>query len=491
MALAALLDSASPLHSPWALPIAILAALLALSTYRLYLHPLAHIPGPILARLTSLYLYHHAYHGTEATTIDALHRLHGPIVRIAPNEVSISDGAALAPIYSEKGGFLKAPCYRNFDIEGHQSIFSAVDPKQRGPRAKAVMGMFATRRIREEGGEGVIRGCAGRMVERMERERGRAGRTDVLDLARCLALDAVSGYLFGRGYGGIDEGMKSEGMRKHAQLSASQFVNTFVAVGRFFYLPNWVFLVLEDLAMRFNVEKGEVEDSMNAVSKFVDGVVQQAIDEDQGEETYQGRMLKAGISKSETMAQCMDLMFAGTDSTGMNLATACRHLSMKPEIYNRLREEVLASPDADPQTLPYLTCVIKETLRISMANPTRLPRVVPPSGWTFASTYFPPGTVVGMQPHTLHFKPEVFPSPFDFIPERWEDPIPEMTRDHIPFGLGSRQCIARNLATAELFWTVREIAIRGVLEGAKPPDEVRILEWFNSKVVGEKIELTW
>ena len=67
-----------------------------------------------------------------------------------------------------------------------------------------------------------------------------------------------------------------------------------------------------------------------------------------------------------------------------------------------------------------------------------------------------------------------------------------MQRDYIPFGLGTRQCIARNLATVELFLAVRSIARHDVLKGAKALGEkIEILEWFNSKVKGESIQIVW
>ncbi|KAL1638506.1 hypothetical protein SLS58_008834 [Diplodia intermedia] len=487
--------------------------LLILALYRLHLHPLSHVPGPPLAALTSLWLYWHSYRGTEARVIDALHGRYGALVRIAPGEIDVSRGEALAAIYGgakKGGGFRKAACYRNFDIEGHQSIFSAVDPAHRAPRAKAVVGLFSTRAIKGEGGRGeeVIRGVAERMCRRWKAEkrrskaaaapaaataqRGEGAKVDVLNLARSLALDAVSEYLFGRSYGGVEEGLKETGGdAAGGELSASQFVNTFVAVGRFFYLPNWVFVAVEALAMWFNVEKHDVESSMGTVVSFVTGIVEEA-EKDERKETYPGRLLKAGFTKDETSAQCLDLVFAGTDSTGMNLATACWWLAKKPEVYELLREEILANSDADPQTMPYLSAVIKETLRISMANPTRLPRVVPSQGWNFESTFIPPGTIVGLSPFTLHFNPDVFPCPDEFLPERWREPTPEMLRDHIPFGLGSRACIARNLATVELYLALREVVRSGVLEGATcVQDKIEILDWFNSRVVGEKIELEW
>lgn len=142
-----------------------------------------------------------------------------------------------------------------------------------------------------------------------------------------------------------------------------------------------------------------------------------------------------------------------------------------------------------------------------MANPTRFPRVVPPSGWTFTTSttsssspqpetyHFPPSTIVGLQPFTLHFNPLVFPDPFTFKPSRWlaeNNPTPEMQRDAIPFGLGPRQCIARNLAQMELFLAVRSLARAGVLEGARAVGE-RIVykEWFNSHILGDRIEILW
>ncbi|KAF1982487.1 cytochrome P450 [Aulographum hederae CBS 113979] len=456
---------------------------ITLLVYRLFFHPLARVPGPFYASLSSLWIYTQSYRGTEASAIDALHARYGPVVRVAPNEVDISDGAALAPIYTERGGFIKAQCYSNFDIDGHPTIFSELNVAERAKRAKAVAGMFSTASLRA--GNDAIKECVDRMLSRMEREATSGQVVNLLNLTRSLALDAVSAYLFGKGYNGIQE----------EKLSASEFVDTFVAVGRFFYLPSAVFAFVEHWSAQLDENKQHVEKSMQTVDDFVSELVEDASEDGTA---YQSRLLKAGILKHETKAQCKDLMFAGTDSTGMNLAMICWFLAQYPDRYSRLRREVLeAPPSSDPQSLPYLACVIKEGLRLSMANPTRLPRVVPPSGFPFSASNgksynFPPGALVGCAPYSLHFNTEIFESPRSFIPERWETPTKEMVRDHIPFGLGTRQCIARNLATVELFIAVAEIARRDVLSGARiVRDKIEIVEWFNSKVKGERIELVW
>lgn len=138
--------------------------------HRLYLGPLSQIPGPLICRLTSLWTYYHAYFGDECTLIDDLHKRYGPVVRIAPNEVCISDGAALAPVHTEKGGFLKAPCYKNFDIDGHSTIFSALDPAHRAVRSKPVLPMFSIGSVRN--GDDVIKACVDRFIDRIKEGAG-------------------------------------------------------------------------------------------------------------------------------------------------------------------------------------------------------------------------------------------------------------------------------------------------------------------------------
>ena len=320
--------------------ILLLACLLTSTLYLLYnilLHPLSHIPGPLLARLSSIYLYYITYVGHEARILHRLHKVHGFVIRIAPNEVSVSDGRALKVVYTDGGGMRKAKCYRNFDIDGFPSIFSELDKEKRAVRARSVTSLFSTSAIRKDG-EGVIREVAEKWVASIKEKRdaslrkGRGGNgresVDLLRGARAFALDAVTGYLFGTVYGALQEDIE-----KKDKLSAGLFVDSFVAVGRFFYLPKWAFTLLESLSANFAEDKVRVEKSMENVDEFVTRIVEQVDVNDLEENTYQARMLRAKISKKETKAQCKDLMFAGTDSTGMNLATICWYLSKNPEKY--------------------------------------------------------------------------------------------------------------------------------------------------------------
>ncbi|ERF73430.1 hypothetical protein EPUS_04053 [Endocarpon pusillum Z07020] len=457
--------------------------LLIRSIYRIFFHPLSHIPGPWLSVCTSTWLNYHAWVGDECTAVHKLHLKYGSIVRTGPNDVDIVDGEALNTIYVEKGGFRKASCYANFDIDGHKSIFSHVDPSERAPRAKAVLPLFSTGSLRA--GSKTIYRCVDRMVVRMK-EGAKTGKSvNILNLTRSLAADVVTAYLFDDSYGGLEE--------TDGEMSASGMVNAFVAVGRFFYLPNWMFQLLERTYEKI-LPDHEVNMSISKVDSFIAAVVDRSRTDKKLKGYYPARLMESGFSVSEARAQCKDLMFAGTDSTGMNLATICFMLAKHPGKYARLRNELLErQPDeSELQSLPYMKGVIKEGLRLSMANPSRLPRVVPPSGWMFKGTFMPSNTIVSCTPFELHLNPDVFEDPYEFKPERWETPTDEMSRDSIWFGLGTRQCIARNLATMELFCAVQRLVQENVLEGAHCCQErIEILEWFNSKVKKEKIELMW
>lgn len=101
-------------------------------------------------------------------------------------------------------------------------------------------------------------------------------------------------------------------------------------------------------------------------------------------------------------------------------------------------------------------------LRLYSAGPSLLERVVPSvdtdptsastsEGYNLLGFNLPPGTIIGTQAWSLHRDSSVFPSPDEFIPERWlaglaDERIAKMHQYMMPFGTGTRMCGGRNLA---------------------------------------------
>ena len=238
--------------------------------------------------------------------------------------VDIADGEALNPIYVEKGGFRKATFYGNFDIDGHKSIFSELVPERRAIRAKAVVPMFSMASLRQ--GKDVIYDCVEKWVEAMKRAKASGKVVNVLDLTRGLAVDAVTAYLFGKSFGGVEsvEGGAKSGVDEE-RMSANGMVDSFVAVGRYWYLPSWAFGWVEYLESRLFPDKAGAA-SMSKVDGFVNAAVDDVVDS-KDTPTYQGRLLQAGLSISETRAQCKDLIVSteGHHSIEANMFSVRRH----------------------------------------------------------------------------------------------------------------------------------------------------------------------
>lgn len=80
------------------------ALALILSTialYRLYFHPCAKFPGPALWAISRIPFAYYLYRGNNHIKIHELHNKYGPVVRVAPSEISFIDAEAWNDIYGK------------------------------------------------------------------------------------------------------------------------------------------------------------------------------------------------------------------------------------------------------------------------------------------------------------------------------------------------------------------------------------------------------
>ena len=89
------------------IPLLLVTFLLGFILKRRYLSPLSRFPGPFWAGVTRWWLVRQIYKGDHEKTMLRLHRKYGPIVRISPFEVAISDPDAIKIIYGHTSNFTK------------------------------------------------------------------------------------------------------------------------------------------------------------------------------------------------------------------------------------------------------------------------------------------------------------------------------------------------------------------------------------------------
>lgn len=115
------------LLSPSILAVAAVLVVLARVVVRLT-SPLARLPGPTISKVTSLWLKYNELRAERTAYVHGLHKRYGPVVRVAPDEVSFTSWAAVKEIYCSGGsGYDKTEFYDLFKIFGKRTMFTTLN----------------------------------------------------------------------------------------------------------------------------------------------------------------------------------------------------------------------------------------------------------------------------------------------------------------------------------------------------------------------------
>ena len=169
------------------------------------------------------------------------------------------------------------------------------------------------------------------------------------------------------------------------------------------------------------------------------------------------------LSDQEVRDELLTLVLAGHETTANSLAWTWERLVRFPEAHERLREAVRAGDGTDE-----VERVIQEGMRSRPVIPMIGRRVTVP--WQLGEYAVPANTPVLMSILLIHHREDLYPDPFAFRPERWEDRSPG-TYDWIPFGGGIRRCLGAALAMAEQRVVLETMARRLDLAAADPAPE--------------------
>ena len=139
--------------------------------YRLTFHPLARFPGPKIAAATRLYEFHYdsTLHGRYWTKIAEMHEKYGPIVRINPHEVHISDPEFYYKIYNFDSNLDKDPLFVR-ELALGKNVQTTV-PFALHRRRRAAFGQFFSR-MQTTKLEGLIHVFVEKMCKVMEECKG-------------------------------------------------------------------------------------------------------------------------------------------------------------------------------------------------------------------------------------------------------------------------------------------------------------------------------
>lgn len=148
------------------------------------------------------------------------------------------------------------------------------------------------------------------------------------------------------------------------------------------------------------------------------------------------------------------LLLGGTETSASTIEWALSLLLNNPEVFHKAQKEIdehIGSDlrlieERDLQHLPYIHCIINETLRMYPGAPILPPRESS-TDCIVGGYHVPQGTLLMLNIWALQNDPNIWDDPRKFKPERFESVKGErIGYQFIPFGAGRRACPGESLA---------------------------------------------
>ena len=156
------------------------------------------------------------------------------------------------------------------------------------------------------------------------------------------------------------------------------------------------------------------------------------------------------LSDREMRDELVTLLVAGHETTATSLAWTLERIVHHPEVLARLQEDDEGE---------YLDAVIKESLRLRPVIPAVARKLMEPT--ELGGYQLPAGVFVVPSIYLTQRRPDIYPDPLAFKPERFIDDPPSNT-EYLPFGGGVRRCLGASFAQFEM-----KIVLQTILRSAR------------------------
>ncbi|KAI9657902.1 MAG: hypothetical protein M1821_002559 [Bathelium mastoideum] len=300
---------------------------------------------------------------------------------------------------------------------------------------------------------------------------------DLQELLKRLYLDTATEFVFGE-----SSDLLSSGTESSPDTFIKAFDMAMIRLGQRIRLGKLWF---------FAGERKNFDQDVARVHAYVDTYVNRALQhttehpnrkDDCSSTTYilAREMGKEVFDKVELRHQLLNVFFPARDTIAIAVSIIFFHLARYPEVYKRLRDEVLSIADRELtfelfKSMTYFRQVFNESLRLQLpasgVDRTVLNDcVLPRGGGTDGDhpIFLRKGDWVHTSMYSMHRDPDIWGPDADvFRPERWETARPQW--EYIPFFGGPRICPAQQMAfTQSAFVVVKLLERFGSLENRDP-----------------------
>lgn len=391
----------------------------------------------------------------------AIHEKYGEIVRVAPNELSFAKAEAWTDIFTSRLGAYPFPKNSTFYTApvGAQNIVTETDPVEHARMRKLFASAFTEQATKAQ--EGTVQYYTNLLVARLKESAvtpdGEGGIIDIMKWLNCYTFDVIGDLGFGEPFGCLEKG------QYHPWIDILiRFAKGMIYLAAARYYP-WVEYLLMKCVLK-SVTKMHQDHHQLAVEKMNRRLNLETIRNDFITPVIEKNSDFKSMSIAEVEATSAIFIAAGSETTGTTLCGTVNYLTQNPLELEKLVAEIRSAfPDeseinlAAVKELPFLDAVIHEGLRLCNPIPGGLPRIVPKGGSTVCGHFIPEYTNLYVNPTALSHSSRNFFRAASFLPARWLPPSSRPTEfdndrrevEH-PFSLGSRGCIGKNMAWAQM-----------------------------------------
>jgi hypothetical protein len=406
----------------------------------LFLSPLRKVPAAHWSSsISSVWIRYHRRKGSQALpAIADAHSQKGPIIRLSPNEVSVSSLEGAKKVYVERGGFAKplwwAREFASYGVINMTSMEGGHGSKEHATRKRELGNVYAKSFVMvNENLRVIAKSVLARLVDVLrDVVKEKNGVMDVYKFNGAISADFTSAYVFGQA------GSTRFLVEKDLSTTDTYYFNH----------DGWIRGKADRNATRTWLEEfglqrcSSAESALSKAEKGNDAVVF-------------NQVVSRGLQGKDLASEMLDHFIAGAEGPRTTLTYLEWELSKQPDLQAKLREELLSVsgggsiPDFMAlDSLPFLDAILTETLRVYAPTPGNQYRITPPEGTTIHGVFIPGGTEISAPFGVLQTNPTIFPEPHVWRPERWlidnQSKVEEMRKWIWAFGKGSRICVGKD-----------------------------------------------
>lgn len=321
-------------------------------------------------------------------------------------------------------------------------------------------------------------------IEKMKRRFKEGTAVDIQDLLSRFTMDTATEFLFGQDVKALSADLPYPSIYNKSTLRthpSDQFATAFNRAQEY-TLPRVVYGKLWPL---IDFWEDVVQTNKNITWQFINPLIQTALEKKKAAKgVYEvnmedGTLLDHLVQQTDDFDLIRDetfnILLAGRDTTAGLATFAITMLAENPDVFARIRSEVLKTLGKDGKVNPgnlremkYLRAVLNETLRLYPSVPSNIRCSKQGALWPALDggkpIYIPPNTQVQYSPWLMHRRTDLWgPTAQKFDPDRFlDDRVKEYLVANpfifLPFNAGPRICLGQQFAYNEASTIVARIA---------------------------------